>query len=229
MIAGADGCKTGWLLLYEDGAGVTAAIAPTAAHILDQHPTLEVLAIDIPIGIPAAGPRVCDQQARKLLKGRSSCVFPAPVRPTFEATSYASACDLHELADGRKLSKQAHAILPKIKEVDTLIRAHPRGSVVYEIHPEVSFAAMNDMQPLPHSKHTLLGLNQRLDLVKMEFGPEAFASVRTKHKRSQASDDDILDAFAALWSARRIHSNTSNRLPPELTRDDFGVPMHINY
>ena len=229
MIAGVDGCRVGWLVLLEENGAVTSACVPTAAVILDSHPALQILAIDIPIGIPSSGARVCDLQARKLLKGRASSVFPAPVRSTFAATSYEIACELHQQADGRKLSKQAHAILPKIIEVDELVRTHPRGSVIYEVHPEVSFVAMSGMLPLAHSKKSLLGLNLRLNLISLEFGDAAFATVRAKYKQSQASDDDILDAFAALWTARRIQTATAKRFPPEATEDALGAPMHINY
>ena len=38
------------------------------------------LAIDIPIGIPEAGARPADREARALLGPRRNSVFPAPVR-----------------------------------------------------------------------------------------------------------------------------------------------------
>jgi predicted RNase H-like nuclease len=42
------------------------------------------------------------------------------------------------------------------------------------------------------------------------------------------ADDDILDALAALWTARRIQSGSATRLPsgPE-ERDAFGLPMQM--
>jgi predicted RNase H-like nuclease len=228
MIAGADGCKAGWFVLLEQGNSIISTVLPTAEDILDRYPELEVLAIDIPIGIPDAGSRQCDIEVRRLLKQRRNSVFPAPIRPTFNATSYESACDLHHQADGRRLSKQAHAILPKIIEVDETVRSHSLGAVVYEVHPEVSFAAMKGMQPLAHYKRTLLGLNQRLALVGAEFGERAFELVREAHPR-QVGDDDILDAFAALWSARRIRKGSGERLPRESSVDNLGVRMHIHY
>ncbi len=228
MIAGADACRAGWVVVVEVEGRVWSGCYSTASEILDALPHLQVLAIDIPIGIPDAGSRDCDIEARKLLKHRRNSVFPAPVRATFSATSYESACDLHQQADGRKLSKQAHAILPKVIEVDDAIRTHPNGAVVHEVHPEVCFAAMNGMHPLPEPKKSLMGLNQRLALVSAEFGEEAFLRVRKDHPR-QVGDDDILDAFAALWSARRIRAGRAARLPAEAVCDAFGVPMHIHY
>lgn len=227
MIVGADGCKAGWLVLTEHEGGIASTVVPTLAPILDL-PNLTVLAVDIPIGIPLAGSRAADTEARRLLKTRGSCVFPTPVRSTLDAETYPEACALHLEADGRKLSKQAFAILPKIKEVDDLLRHHPNANRVYEIHPEISFAAMNELAPLTNSKHTLLGLNDRLNLITREFGPGTFESIRRVHKAKEAKDDDILDALAALWTARRIAAHTAQRLPTHACNDPHGLPMHIN-
>jgi predicted RNase H-like nuclease len=49
--------------------------------------------------------------------------------------------------DGKRISKQQFGILSKVREVDeTLSRL--TGRQVYEGHPEVSFAWMNDESPL---------------------------------------------------------------------------------
>lgn len=75
------------------------------------------------MGLPDAGPRECDQMARARLKHpRASSVFPTPIRPMLDAVTYAQACQIGETTDGRKLSKQTWAIVPKIKEVDQFIR-----------------------------------------------------------------------------------------------------------
>ena len=227
MIAGADGCRGGWLVLFEDVGAIDSGLLPTRAEILDLFDPLKVLAIDIPIGIPDRGSRTCDIEARKALKPRGSCVFPAPVRATFAARDYTHACELHQTADGRKVSKQAHAILPKIIEVDEAVRTHARRSVVYEVHPEVSFRELSGSGLA--TKHSLIGLHQRLSLIESTFGSGSFSAIRERHSSRTVKDDDILDAFAALWTARRIRDGVSERLPAEPVFDSHGVPMHIHY
>ena len=55
-----------------------------------------------------------------------------------------------------------------------------------------------------HAKKALDGGRDRLQLVSAHFGAEAFDAVRARHLRRDVADDDILDAFAALWTAERI-------------------------
>jgi predicted RNase H-like nuclease len=43
------------------------------------------------------------------------------------------------------------------------------------------------------------------------------------------ADDDILDAFAALWTAERITSGVAVTLPENKPLDSTGLPMRIVY
>ncbi|HKT62641.1 MAG TPA: DUF429 domain-containing protein [Burkholderia sp.] len=47
-------------------------------------------------------------------------------------------------------------------------------------------------------------------------------------KSAQASRDDVLDAFAVLWSARRIASGEALRFPETVEIDASGIPMVIH-
>lgn len=112
VVAGIDGCPSGWLCLTKDLATgtVQARILKKISDLLALAPRPEVVMVDIPIGLTDAGPRTCDLDARvKLKRPRSSSVFPAPIRPTLIAATYAQACQIGEAADGRKLSKQSWA------------------------------------------------------------------------------------------------------------------------
>jgi predicted RNase H-like nuclease len=53
-------------------------------------------------------------------------------------------------------------------------------------------------------------------------------TMREQLPKLTVADDDILDALAALWTARRIQSGSATRLPsgPE-ERDAFGLPMQM--
>src|SRR5512143_4090806 len=143
LIGGADGCKGGWVLVTQDlrTGFVSWQRCSTASELFYRSPELDIIALDIPIGLTEKGGRVCDQEARQLLKGgRASSVFPAPVRAVLSATAYAEACRIGTTVEGKKLSRQAWAIAPKIREVDDLLRRDPQlRAKTREVHPEVCF------------------------------------------------------------------------------------------
>ena len=155
-------------------------------------------------------------------------MFPAPVRAVLSASNFQDACDQSFAAHGKKLSKQTSAIMPKIREVDEQLRTGAvNGVSVHEIHPEVSFCVLNGNQPMAHPKRTGLGFAERYALVEAHF-PGAFERARAEHPRSKVADDDILDALAALWTARRLERRQAQTLPPgELQHDSMGLPMAI--
>jgi predicted RNase H-like nuclease len=41
------------------------------------------------------------------------------------------------------------------------------------------------------------------------------------------ADDDIYDAFAALWTAERIHAGTAEVIPDVPEIDSFGLEMRM--
>jgi predicted RNase H-like nuclease len=143
VVAGIDGCPFGWLCLIHDlSTGIVESrILPRICDLLSLNLRPTIVMLDVPIGLTDAGPRQCDLDARAVLgRPRASSVFPAPVRPTLVATNYLQACQLGMKADGRKLSRQAWAILPKISEVDSFLRSDTsRQQWIREVHPECAF------------------------------------------------------------------------------------------
>ncbi len=55
----------------------------------------------------------------------------------------------------------------------------------------------------------------------------AIESVVAQLAGTRVKEDDMLDAFAALWSARRWIVGTAETLPPEPPKDACGLPMQI--
>ncbi len=151
-------------------------VVRTFAELIELR--FELVLIDIPIGLLDEGPRACDVEARKLLGPRRSSVFPAPSRRLLRARSYRGQC-----------SKQLWNILYKIREVDDVMTPRLQRRV-REAHPECSFALLNGA-PLRFPKKTREGLAERRALV----GPVP--------KLAGATEDDVLDACALLWSAQR--------------------------
>jgi predicted RNase H-like nuclease len=139
-LCGADGCRGGWIGISEDMAthDLSWGVSPTL-DALAATSMASIIALDVPIGLPDRGSRKCDVAARKLLGvGRASSVFPAPIRPLLEATSHVEACSIREAVEGKRISIQTWAIISKILEVDTAMRASSDlRKRVREVHPEV--------------------------------------------------------------------------------------------
>ena len=226
MMRGVDGCRAGWLAISVDAPGghPESRVFPDAPAMF-QDGRAEITAIDIPIGLPTHGARECDVEARRIIGARRSSVFPTPLRRTLVAESYELACAAALDASGKKLSKQTFAILPKIRQIDDLLRTDPaRAATVHEVHPEVSFTLWNQGRPMEFPKHSGFGFAERLRLVENQFRGAA-EQVRRAHTTKDVSDDDILDAFAALWTALRIRSSTAVRIGPQDATDECGLPM----
>ena len=158
-IAGIDGCKGGWLCIEELNDGLRVFIARNIRDAVDLLPPGTLIGIDIPIGLPNDDSRHCDIEARWLLGARGVCVFPAPLRVTLENTTDATSYEVAKQTQrrhhtrGKGISQQAWRILPKIREVDGLLRADvKRAEQILEVHPEVCFAQWNGGIPISSNK-----------------------------------------------------------------------------
>jgi predicted RNase H-like nuclease len=165
--------------------------------------------------------------ARQLLGApRASSVFPAPIRAVVHETNYQVACAKHRDIDGRALSRQAFAILPKILEVNQLLWSQVDvQSRIKEIHPEVSFAAWNSGRAMQHRKGELVGATERERLID-RARPGQRTAILQSLGRNGYQRDDLNDAFAALWSAARVVNGAARVLGSEL-RDQDGLPMQM--
>jgi predicted RNase H-like nuclease len=198
-LLGVDGCRAGWVAASDRGA----RLYPTFAEIVAER--FELVLIDVPIGLLEAGPRNCDLQARSLLGARRSSVFPAPGRRLLRARRY-----------GRQCSIQLWNILHKIREVDEAMTPRLQRRV-REAHPEVSFALLNG-SPLRFAKKSADGEAERRRLLRPIFGeiPAVPGAAR----------DDVLDAYALLWSAHRARRGEARVLGGG-ERDERGLQCEI--
>lgn len=179
-------------------------VYPALAELLDAHPDASLVAVDIPIGLPVTGGRQADVLAREFVRPRGSSVFPTPPRPILEAGSYAAALALSRSLGIASISKQSFALGPKILQVDQLARGDDR---IREIHPEVSFRAMAG-KPLMYSKKTWNGVSLRRSLLAQQ----GIVLPDDLGEAGVAPVDDVLDAAAAAWSARRIARGEASSL-----------------
>jgi predicted RNase H-like nuclease len=106
---------------------------------------------------------------------------------------------------GLGVSAQAHALGDRILSMTELAQ---RDSRIYEVHPEVSFRAMNGGHPLQYRKKSAGGALERFDLLRRH------GIVLDKLTEAAPTPlDDVLDAAAAAWSASRIGARKAQSLP----------------
>ena len=240
LVAGVDGVTGGWVM------AVTGAERGTQVEFLVRHSfqdlwadaqarRLLVVGVDIPIGLSGVGRRTADIQARARLGGqRQRSVFHAPAHCTVTARNHSEAYECNRRA-GHKLSPLALSLLPKIREVrdagrpDSYVNdARPR---LAEVHPEVSFTVLAGA-PMPFPKKNpkdstdRRGAEQRLAVLTDHFPNIADAMRAPLASTPKVALDDVLDAAAAAWTARRIASGEAMCLG-EGEFDETGYPMNI--
>jgi predicted RNase H-like nuclease len=219
-VLGVDGWRGAWVAARLDGRSVTLSVLPDAATVLAVR-DVEVIAIDMPIGLSDDGVRRCDVEARRLLGRASSSVFPAPLRAVLTAGDYRTACDVSRAASGKALSVQAWNLVPAIHALDDAL-GDPSLPHVHEVHPELAFRALDERVRDP--KGTARGLAQRLAALRpaMDVDDALLAAPL------RVPAVDALDACAAAWSAQRVADGRAESVGDD-RRDARGRPMRISF
>ena len=221
-VLGVDACRKGWIGFSSDLRGYFGRTIGAVVQAAEGDGALDVVAIDIPIGLPTRGPRQADVLARTLVGRRSSSVFSTPVRAALAAATHAEATGISVRATGKGISQQAYALGAKIVEVDVWVRIEV-GRRVIEVHPEVSFAKMAG-RPLVHPKSTWAGAEERRAVLRAAGivvpGELGLAG-------EMASVDDVFDAAAASWTAARFVRDLATSYPstPEFFGDGHAAAI----
>ena len=262
-VGGVDGAAGGWVMAItgtDGGADVEFSLWDSFGVLWDEarRQSLAAVGIDMPIGLPSNAPRTADVQARALLGRRRSSLFWSPPAAALDASDYDEANQASREHLDMGLSKQAYNLLPKIREVRSVLApadfeasATPRAA---EVHPELSFAVMSatlhstasprrsgsrtscgeestPSEPLKHPKRYQMGIAERLALLR-----SCFASITESAVLNPLAGpphpalDDLLDAAAAAWSARRIaagHAAQLGAVDGHVPIDDAGYPLTI--
>lgn len=225
---GVDGCKAGWFAVWVENDSWGFAVFEDFQSLWSVHSDAGLILIDMPIGLAESGSRSVDAEVRKLLPGRASSVFNAPVRKAVYAESKEQAKSINHKLTGKSLSEQSLGIVPKIADVDSVMLSDPlTRSVVREAHPEVCFLKAGGGVPL-HAKRDVLGVVERVAILE-RFMPDArdfLAAVRKVYPMSRVAGDDIVDAMILAITARVGRGRLSS-VPAEPDYDDKGLPMAV--
>ncbi|MBW1992041.1 MAG: DUF429 domain-containing protein [Deltaproteobacteria bacterium] len=196
----------------------------------DKNRRASLILVDIPIGLKERGAaaRRCDREARRVLGPRKASVFPVPCRAAVYQPDYDAAIRENLRLTGKSIFKAVWRIVPRIREVDELLRREPSARrVVRESHPEVSFWALNRGRPLAHPKRTAAGAAERRQLLKAILaglqpswgklleGPLPFTP-------RQAAPDDFLDALALAGPGPGRHRPAGPQTGPGHPPGDSG-------
>jgi predicted RNase H-like nuclease len=221
-VLGVDGWRGAWVGALLEGRSVRLLALPDVAAVL-AVPDVDLVAIDMPIGLSEDGVRACDVQARDRLRhtGAASSVFPAPVRAVLAAGDYAAARELSRAATSgdQAPSAQTYQLVAAIRQLDDALGDPPTDRVV-EVHPELAFRC--GLGAVSDRKGTARGTVQRLralrDVMDVE---EALADAPPG-----VPVIDALDACAAAWSAQRLAEGRAECVG-DGTTDSRGRPLRI--
>lgn len=232
IVLGVDGCPGGWcaVTLNTESGDFRASHIPEFPDLLSNEAT--IIAIDIPIGLAEApGGRDCDRYARAVLGWpRRNSVFSPPARSTLAVChgqdGYTAACSENHRVTGRKISRQSYGIAPKIREVDEAMTPDLECRV-YEVHPEVSFAALAGA-PLKYRKSTLAGRLERWRILRNVFPQLVTEPAKpVELAGARCALEDYIDALVCAWTAARIAENRCLPLPDPPPIDPRGLRMAI--
>lgn len=229
-VIGIDAAPGGWAVVFQRDQALGIRKIPTLGALSDWGRDYQLIAIDIPIGLIDCyeiGGRICDRTARALLRNRGSSVFPPPVRSVLKASSYPEACAISRASSpfNKAISQQAYNIIPKIREVDKLLRSNFNlRSIVREVHPEVCFRELVGA-PMAHSKRKRAGREERRTALRGVF-PD-FDALEVSGRAQNIPVEDILDAAVACWSAQRLARGQGRSLAETIPIDSAGLAMAI--
>ena len=227
-VVGVDGCPGGWVAVELRADQWAARVFKSFAELAEFHDAAACIGVDIPIGLKHGGVRACDTAARKMIKPRGSCVFNPPDPRILDCSTHAEAMSLLRELGLPGVSKQTMAILPKIAEVDAYMTPD-RQSRIVEVHPEVSFCALNDIHPILIKKARTAGYDIRAALLREKLGLTIGTRREMRVQVEHAKPDDVLDAIVAAWSARRMVNGVAKRLPEISETNADGLRMEIVY
>ena len=225
IVIGIDGCKAGWIIAKTlENKSISFQIIKNLNDAYLEGGNLSHIGIDIPLHLSHTGKRFAEIEARSLLKNRACTIFTPPTLNALRAKNYIDACAVNFKECGNRISKQSWNLFPKIIEAHKFLENNSISKLeVFEVHPELSFLAMNDMNLIEASKKTDIGKEIRIKLIQKFFPSFSFESVRKKYKKNQVLDDDILDSISVLWSTRRIVDNIAQFVPKDPKKTNMRI------
>jgi predicted RNase H-like nuclease len=239
MLAGVDGCRNGWIVAFGRSwpchEPIRIEFCPHFRTVLEITDTCQVVAVDIPIGLPDESElRDCDLSARKALGRKQSSVFLTPPRSCIDANTVQEFQSAHKAIMGKGAGLPVWGIVPKMLEVNRLFEERIGSDPtlqdrVIEFHPELTWQRLAGSSTL-FPKRTTEGVLQRVSLV--ERLSEGWLPVFPPKIPGNPAIDDVLDAIVGI-SAAQCFINRADRVQRhpsgQQKRNSKGLRMEIWY
>jgi predicted RNase H-like nuclease len=225
-VLGVDAARAGWVGIALGTGGPRAYVAPGLADLVERARAdgpVAAVGIDIPIGLPDAGRRSADVLAKAAIGPLRSSVFVTPVREALLAPDHPAAVAANRRLAGERVSIQAYGLRHRILEAERYAAA--AGHPVLEVHPEVVFAELHGA-PLTVRKPTWAGAALRHRLLA-DRGVALDGDLGLAGH--DVAVDDVLDAAAVAWTARRYVTGEARSLPdpPEVFADGWPAAIWV--
>lgn len=230
---GIDGCKIGWLFISFDEGNERYKVLETKEQLEEKLLETDRTFIDMPIGLEDEEyTRECDALMRKEVGATySPSIFSPPIRPALAAPSYVEANMISYEYTEKKLSLQSWNITPKIQMIDDLLTKHAGlQEKVMESHPEHLFQQLNEGE-IFQKKNLKKGIKHRLKLIEEEepIVDEFFRDIKEEYRRSEVSEDDIVDAMVLALYAKRSIDKPIKTIPKDVEKDAMGLPKAYHF
>jgi predicted RNase H-like nuclease len=239
MLAGVDGCKRGWIIAMAESwpfhEPLRIEFCLDFNAVLEAIQACQVVAVDIPIGLPDASDiRDCDLGAQRALGSKRSSVFLTPPRFCLEARGPVEFQRMHRGIRGKGAGLPVWGIVPKMLEVnrlmEKLVSSDPTlQDRIIEFHPELTWQYLAGSTKLS-SKRCAEGVLQRISLLQ-QLTPGWLPPFPQKISGNPAIDD-VLDAIAGISAAQNFlgRAELARRYPTEEPRrNSKGMRMEIWY
>jgi len=228
MLGGIVPCPGGWLIVPARLAGVTVVaedpeVVKTLIDVMEFKPRFDAAAIFAPIGLadePSSPYRPCDQDAIDFIGWpRNLAVHHTPSRAALRAPTREAALELEPW-----LTRDDFRRFRWLREAEREFQPfHQRA--FFAAHPDLTFAQLNNDQPLLSSPYQQDGVLERMSLLRDKMPGVEETIARTPPAGS--AQVHLLQATGLLWTARRAAGRAMNRLPAEPTWDSSGLRMEL--
>lgn len=228
LCLGIDGCKGGWIVAAINNGKLSIDKLNTFSSIINKYPEYDELLIDMVLGLPSHKEHIRpDGYGRKIIKERSSTIFPVPCRQAVYAENIAKAYDENVRVLGKKFTPLTVGIIPKMLEIDRFLQENTQyKNIVKESHPEVCFARLHGSTVMS-KKSTEEGMEERISILSKCLPTIDRNEIVVTAKRFRCNVDDILDAICLAVTANLVMQGKYEVIPEEPMRDETGILMQM--
>lgn len=225
---GVDGCRGGWIAAVLKQGDLMINKYLSVSEIVKEYPEFDGFFIDMIIGLAGNKEHVRPEaEARKLIRERSSTLFPAPCRQAVYSESVAKAYEENERVLGKKFTPLTVGIIPKMRELDMFLQENPRyKNVIRESHPEICFGRLNNSTVLT-KKSEQEGMRERINILSDFIKELDLDKITGLSKSFRCNADDVLDAVCLCVSANIVSQGKYQEVPEHPMTDDTGLLMQM--